>query len=172
LIIIAAAGLVVAAAILIAGRVHHPNYYLGLFGRTGVDVYSLKSLLATVALGLAAVQVTLALWLYQKLPGAGRAPKPIGLTHRMVGSVLVIVTLPVAVHCLLAYGVQLSSLRVAVHSLAGCFFYGAFVAKVIAVQSRKLPGWVLPVLGGLLAVVIVLLWYTSALWYYNGYSLP
>ena len=27
--------------------------------------------------------------------------------------------------------------RVAVHSLAGCFFYGAFVAKVLLVQSRR-----------------------------------
>src|SRR5215472_17776061 len=87
LIIIAVAGLAVAAALYIAGRVHTPDYTIGLFGRSGVDAISLKSLLATVALGLAAVQVTLALWLYQKLPGAGRAPKPIGLTHRVVGSV-------------------------------------------------------------------------------------
>lgn len=172
LTVIAVAGLAVAAAIFIAGRVHSPDYTIGLFGRTGVDAISLKSLLAVVALGLAVVQVILALWLYQKLPGAGRPTKPVGLTHRAVGGVLVIVTLPVAVHCLLAYGVQFTSLRVAFHSVAGCFFYGAFVAKVIIVQSRKLPGWALPVAGGLLAVTLALLWYTSALWYYNGYSLP
>jgi hypothetical protein len=68
--------------------------------------------------------------------------------------------------------VQLTSLRVAVHSLAGCFFYGAFVAKVLLVQSRRLPGWVLPVAGGVLAVDVGVLWYTSALWYYNGFELP
>jgi hypothetical protein len=32
---------------------------------------------------------------------------------------------------------------------------------------------VLPVAGGVLAVVVVgVLWYTSALWYYNGFQLP
>ena len=82
------------------------------------------------------------------------------------------ITVPIAVHCLIAYGVQLTSLRVAVHSLACCFFYGAFVAKVLLVQSLWLPGWALPVAGGALAVVVGVLWYTSALWYYNGYRLP
>jgi uncharacterized membrane protein HdeD (DUF308 family) len=61
---------------------------------------------------------------------------------------------------------------VAIHSVAGCFFYGAFAAKVLAVHSRRLPGWVLPVAGGTLAVVLGVLWYTSALWYYHGFQLP
>ena len=80
--------------------------------------------------------------------------------------------MPIALHCLIAYGVQLTSVREAVHSLAGCFFSGAFVAKVLLVQSRRVPGWALPVAGGTLAVVIGVLWYTSALWYYNGYRRP
>jgi hypothetical protein len=81
-------------------------------------------------------------------------------------------TVPVAVHCLFTYGVQLSSLRVAVHSLAGCFFYGVFTAKILLVHSRRLPGWALPAAGGILALLVAVLWYTSALWYYNGYQLP
>ncbi len=67
---------------------------------------------------------------------------------------------------------QLTSARVAVHSLAGCFLYGAFVAKVLLVHTRRLPGWVLPVAGGMLAVTVAVLWYSSALWYYNGSQLP
>jgi len=172
LVIIAAAGLAVTAAIFIFGRVHTPDSYLGLFGRSYANVIPLKSLLATIALVLAGVQLVLALWIYQKLPGAGRAPKPVGLTHRVVGGVALVVTLPVALHCLLAYGVQFYTPRVAIHSIAGCFFYGVFVAKVIAVQSRRISGWVLPVAGGLLVVILVVLWYTSSLWYYNGFSLP
>ncbi len=93
------------------------------------------------------------------------------LAHRVIGFGLFALTVPIAVHCLLAYGVQLTSLRVAVHSIAGCFFCGAFVAKVLLVQSRRLPGWALPVAGPL-AVVVGVLWYTSALWYYNGFQLP
>jgi hypothetical protein len=50
--------------------------------------------------------------------------------------------------------------------------YGAAVAKVVLAQTRRLPGWVLPAAGGTLAVVVAVLWYTSALWYYNGYQLP
>jgi hypothetical protein len=110
--------------------------------------------------------------MYRKLPGAGVAPKRVGLTHRIVGGVAFVVTLPVAIHCAIAYGVQVTDPRVLVHSIAGCFFYGAFVAKVLLVQTKRLPGWTLPVAGGILAVLLIVLWYTSALWYYNGLKLP
>ena len=92
------------------------------------------------------------------------------LAHRIIGFALFALTVPIALHCLVAYGVQLTSLRVAVHSLAGCFLYGAFAAKVV--HSRRLPGWALPAAGGTLAVLAAVLWCTSALWYYNGYQLP
>src|ERR1017187_6259199 len=173
--IIGLIGLVTAGILYIVGRaiVNTSSYStVGLFGQTGVGVLSLKSLLATIALGLAVVQVGLALWLYQKLPFAGRAPKRIGITHRTVGVVAGIATLPVAIHGAIAYGVQVSSLRVGIHSIAGCFFYGAFLAKVLLVHTKRLPGWALPVAGGILAVLLAVLWYTSALWYYNGFSLP
>jgi Family of unknown function (DUF6529) len=162
----------VTAALYVAGRLNTPNYAASLFGRSGLDAIVLKSVLATVALGLAVLQVLLALWIYRKLPLAGSPPRPARLAHRVIGFALFALTVPIAVHCLLAYGVQLTSPRVAVHSIAGCFFYGAFVAKVLLVQSRRLPGWVLPVAGGVLAVVVGVLWYTSALWYYNGFQLP
>ncbi|MGH2974693.1 MAG: DUF6529 family protein [Solirubrobacterales bacterium] len=62
--------------------------------------------------------------------------------------------------------------RVAVHSLAGCFFYGAVAAKLTIVRSRRLPGWTLPLAGGTLVVLVAVLWYTSALWYFNDFRLP
>jgi hypothetical protein len=162
----------VAVALYVVGRVHQVNPASSLFGQQYGAVVALKAVLATVALGLAVLQVLLAVWMYRKLPLAGSPPRPVPLAHRVVGFGLFALTLPIAVHCLIAYGVQLTSLRVAVHSLAGCFFYGAFVAKVVLVQTRRLPGWVLPAAGGTLAVVVAVLWYTSALWYYNGYQLP
>jgi len=165
-------GAAVTAALYAVGRLRAPDYTVSLFGQSGVAAVTLKSLLATVVLGLAVVQVLLALWLYRKLPLAGSAPRPVRLSHRIIGFGLFALTVPIAVHCLLAYGVQLTSTRVAVHSLAGCVFYGAFTAKVLIVQSRRLPGWALPAAGGLLAVLVAVLWYTSALWYYNGYQLP
>ena len=160
----------VAVAIYVAGRLNPPDYTFTLFGQA--NPFGVKSLLATVALGLAVLQVLLALWIYRRLPLAGRPPRAVPTLHRVAGFVLFAVTVPIAVHCLIAYGVQLTSARVAVHSLAGCFFYGAFVAKVLLVQSRRLPRWALPVAGGTLAVVLGVLWWTSALWYYNGFRLP
>jgi hypothetical protein len=162
----------VTVALYAAGRLHTPDSTLGLFGRTGLAAIAFKSVLASVALGLAVLQVLLALWIYRKLPLAGSPPRPVRLAHRGIGFGLFALTVPIAVHCLLAYGVQLTSVRVAVHSLAGCFFYGAFAAKVLLVHSRRLPGWALPAAGGTLAVVVGVLWYTSALWYYNGLQLP
>ena len=175
-ILIGVIGLAVTATLYFVGRaiVKTSSYStVGLFGVTSLTgVWSLKSLLSTVALGLAVVQVVLALWMYRKLPGAGVAPKRVGLTHRIVGGVAFVVTLPVAIHCAIAYGVQVTDPRVLIHSIAGCFFYGAFVAKVLLVQTKRLPGWTLPVAGGILAVLLIVLWYTSALWYYNGLKLP
>ncbi|WP_433418523.1 DUF6529 family protein [Microtetraspora malaysiensis] len=54
--------------------------------------------------------------------------------------------------------------RVALHSLAGCFFYGAFAAKVLIVRRRRLPGWALPLAGGTLVILIAILWSSAALW--------
>ncbi len=162
----------VTGALYAVGRLHPPSYTFSLFGQTGLAAITLKSLLASMVLGLAALQVLLALWIYRKLPLAGGPPRPVRLTHRVAGFALFALTVPIAVHCLIAYGVQLTTARVAVHSLAGCFFYGAFTAKVLLVRSRRLPGWALPAAGGVLAILVAVLWYTSALWYYNGYQLP
>ncbi|MEZ0070388.1 hypothetical protein ABIA32_006441 [Streptacidiphilus sp. MAP12-20] len=154
------------------GRNHTPDYTRSLFGNTGNDAVALKAQLATGVLALAALQVVLALWIYRRLPAVRRVPRAVPRLHRVVGLLLFAATVPVAVHCILAYGVQLTTPRVAVHAIAGCFFYGAFAAKVLLVHSRRLPGWALPLAGGLLVVSVGALWYTAALWYFNGYHLP
>jgi Family of unknown function (DUF6529) len=154
----------------VAGRLHTPDDNFSLFGRVGLDALMLKSTLASIALGMAALQVLLALWIYRKPPLTASPPRPVRLAHRIIGLALFALTVPIALHCLIAYGVQLTSIRVAVHSLAGSFFYGAFVAKILLVQSQRLPGWALPLAGGALGPVVGVLWYTSVLWY-NGYRL-
>lgn len=164
--------LAVAVALYGFGRTHAPSYTMGLFGQHGAAVNRLKAQLGTGMLGLALVQLTLALWLYRRLPGAGVAPPPVPLLHRIGGVSLFLLSLPIAVHCMFAYGVQLGDPRVALHSVAGCCFYGAFAAKVLIVRSRRLPGWALPVAGGLLVVLVAVIWYASALWYFNGSHLP
>lgn len=170
-----AIGLLAAAvtgALYAFGTLHSPDYTFSLFGQDAEGALRLKSLLATVAIGLAVVQVALALWLYRKLPLAGSPPRQVGPAHRVLGVLLFALTVPIAVHCMLAYGVVLSGPRVALHALAGCLFYGAFTAKVLVVQARRLPGWTLPAAGGALAVLLAVLWYSSAIWVYNGFVLP
>lgn len=155
------------------GRAHTPEYAESLFGRRGDDANQLKAELGSALFGLALVQLLLALWMYGRLPLAPRrAPRPVRTVHRAVGLLAFLLSLPIARHCLVAYGVQLSSPRVALHSVTGCVLYGAFVAKVIVVRHRRLPGWALPLAGGALVCAIGLMWYSGALWYVNGYRAP
>ena len=58
--------------------------------------------------------------------------------------------------------------RVLVHSLLGCAFYGAFTTKLLVLRSDRVPGWALPVFGGIVVVLMVGLWFTSSLWYFTG----
>jgi Family of unknown function (DUF6529) len=169
-----------AAALLSAGLYafgteHTPDYGISLFGQTGTETLSLKSWLATAVLAFAVVQLGLALWMYDRLPWIGVAPPRVGTIHRLVGSAAILLTIPIAYHCAFAYGVQTHiDTRIAVHSVAGCFLYGVFLTKVVLVRSGtwRLPGWVVPLVGGTLVTVVAVLWYTSALWYFNDFSLP
>ena len=71
-----------------------------------------------------------------------------------------------------AYGVQTITARMAVHSIAGCLFYGVLVVKIAGVRSRRMPSLTLPLAGSALFTIVAILWYTSALWKFNNYSLP
>jgi hypothetical protein len=164
--------LAVAAALYVFGRIHTPNYAVSLFGWSGISANLLKAELATAMLGLAVYQLVLALWMYGRLPGVGPGPTSVHFAHRAGGILVFLLSLPIAYHCITAYGVQLTTARVTLHSLAGCFFYGAFVAKVVIVRSRQLPGLALPLAGGALITLIAVLWYTAALWQLNGFSAP
>jgi hypothetical protein len=54
-----------------------------------------------------------------------------------------------------------------VHSLAGSAFFGAYVAKVTIVKLKRFPTLVLPIAGGLLFTVLLVVWWTSALWFFR-----
>jgi hypothetical protein len=172
LVAIGALGLAVAAALYAFGRMHMPDYTVSLFGSSGSRANLLKAQLGTLMLGLAGYQLVLALWMFGRLPGVGPGSGTVQRAHRLGGLLVFLISLPIAYHCITAYGVQLSTPRVTLHSLAGCFFYGALVAKVLVVESRRLPRWVLPVAGGTLVALVAALWYTAALWQLNGLSSP
>jgi hypothetical protein len=166
-------GLAVVGGLYAFGTQHTPDYGTSLFGQTATDTLPLKSWLATALLALAAAQLTLALWIYGRLPGVISGGRSVNTTHRAIGALAILVTLPIAYHCAFAYGVQTHiDTRIAVHSIAGCFLYGAIAAKLLIVRLDPLARWILPLAGGTVVTLVAVLWYTSALWYFNGYSLP
>ena len=172
LLLFALAGAAVAVVLGIYADQHDPaGQALFTLGFSGT--INMKAWLATLAAVLAVAQIVLALRLYGKI-GSGPAAAWIGPTHRLVGTLAFLVTLPVAYHCLWSLGFESDAdqTRRFVHSLLGCVFYGAFTVKVLSVRSHRLPGWVLPWVGGLVFAVLVALWATSSLWFFNTAGFP
>ncbi len=160
-------GAVVAVIVGVYGRVHDPsNTKLKLFFS---DTIHFKAWAATLVVALAIVQLFGGLWMFGKLPG-GQAPSWVGPAHRLTGTLALLVSLPVAYHCLFSLGFNPGQThgRQFVHSILGCTFYGAFVTKVLVVRSRRMPAWAIPVVGGLLFTTLVLLWLTSSFWFFRN----
>jgi hypothetical protein len=142
--------------------------YTDLITTVFSSTIAFKAWFATAALAFVVVQLLTAARIYGRvgfLPERGPA---IATTHRWSGRIAFLLTLPVFFHCVTILGFQTPDARVAVHSLAGTFVYGAFAAKVIIVRDRELPGWALPAAGLTLASILVVLWLTSALWYFTN----
>jgi hypothetical protein len=165
------AGCTVAVALGVYGHEHDPALRpLFLLGFSGM--LQLKTWLATSALALVLVQVVTALWMWGRLPGVGPARRWVGHVHRWSGSLAFVVLVPVALHCLWSLGFATTSTRVLAHSVAGCAFYGAYCAKMLGLRVRGLPGWALPLLGGLVFTALIVLWLSSALWFFTRSGLP
>jgi hypothetical protein len=164
-LIAVALGVLVAVGLGVFGKVHEPQFFsINVAGfSSGLAV---KSWLATVAVVLALFQLASAFAMYRLIPG-GKAPAWIGTAHVWSGRLAVLASVPVAVHCLYALGFQSYDNRVLFHSLFGCFFYGAFVTKMVLLTRKGLPGWVIPVAGGLVFFGLVYVWLTSALWFFQ-----
>jgi hypothetical protein len=171
------AGAVVALLVGVFGRLHDPT----LNGTTTLGyptVLAMKTVVATGIGVLAVVQLVTALWLFGKL--GIRAPSWLGTVHRTTGGTALVLVLFVAYHCLWSLGLEVGRLpdgekvstRTFVHGLLGCAVVGAIVVKIVAVRSRRAPGWFLPVAGGLLFSLLVLAVLTSAAWYVTTKGWP
>ncbi len=160
------AGALVALSLGIYGRVHDPT------GESLVTLFftrtiTLKAWLATAVVVLAVVQLLSALRMYGKL-GKGTGPRWLRTSHRIGGTGAFLLAIPVAYHCLWALGFQYQTgTRVLFHGIFGCLFFGTFATKVLVVEQRRMPRWALPVIGGALFTVLVLVWATSALWFFR-----
>jgi hypothetical protein len=155
----------VAVALGVYGRLHEPTgIAVNVSGFSSAQ--AVKAWLASAAAALAVVQLFSALAMYGRLPGV-TAPTWTAALHRACGRLAFLFAVPVAVHCLYALGFQTYNLRVLVHSLLGCVFFGVFTVKMLVLTKRGLAGWVLPLCGGLVFAGLVMLWLTSSLWFFT-----
>ncbi len=172
-----AAGAAIAVIIGVFGRLHDPT----LDGTTTLGfrtVIQMKVVVSTLVFILVLGQGLGALVLYGKLPI--KAPPWLGKAHRASGGLALLLAVFVAYHCLWALGLEYGHLhngekvgaRTVIHGLLGCAVFGAIAVKIAAVRARKAPGWFLPVAGGLLFSLFVLVILTSAGWYYANYGWP
>ncbi|MDI6104794.1 DUF6529 family protein [Actinoplanes sp. NEAU-A12] len=149
--------------------------YASLHRPTGVAVTMLgvssplavKAWLASASALLGAFQLATASAMYGQLPRV-TAPPWTGTAHRWSGRIAFLLSIPVAVHCLYALGLQSSSPRVLLHSLLGCLFYGAFTVKMLFLTKQGLTGWALPTAGGIVFAALTALWLTSSLWFFTA----
>ena len=160
LVVALASGCAVAVVLGVYARLHHPTHYALDVAGFSSPLYA-KAWLTTAAAAFAVVQLATG----YRITRAAAAPAWMATVHRWSGRIAILLTVPVIVHCLYALGFQAYSARVLAHSVLGCIFYGAFVAKMLSLVERdKMPKWVLPVLGGVVFVSLIALWATSALW--------
>jgi hypothetical protein len=171
LLIPALIGAAVAVGLGVYGHAHDPTGKT-IFSLVFTKTINMKAWFATGAGVLAIFQLLSALRIYGKLPWPRKIPRWLPLIHRLSGTAVFLLAVPVAYHCLWALGFQDYTNRVLVHSIAGCFFFGAFAAKVVVVESKNLPGFALPVAGGLLFAGLVVIWFTSAWWFFNQFGFP
>ncbi|MFL6079046.1 MAG: DUF6529 family protein [Ornithinibacter sp.] len=172
-----AAGAVVALLVGVFGTVHDPT-----LGRTTTlgfrTVIDMKVAATMVIAVLAALQLLGGLWMYGRLGPA--VPSWVGTAHRIAGVTTALLVVFVSYHCLWTLGLVTGTwadgrpvtTRTVVHALIGCAVIGALVVKVVAVRSRRAPGWFLPTAGGLLFALLVGAVMTSALWYLAAKGWP
>jgi hypothetical protein len=160
LLVAVAVGILVSVGLGVYGRLHQPTF-AGLSVAGFSSGTAAKSWLGSAAFALVVVQLLSAVAMYRT-----RIRWLSGL-HRWSGRVAVLLTVPVAVHCLYALGFQLGSPRVLAHSLAGCFLYGVFAAKMLVLPRPDAPRWAVPVLGGVLFSALTAVWLTSSLWFFG-----
>jgi hypothetical protein len=156
---------VVALTVGVVARTQQDDSPEGYFELFFSDPIHLKAWFATAAAVLAFVQIVTAAWIFRRIPV--EKPPWVNAVHRWSGRLLFLCTLPVAYHCIFKLGFQTGDDRVLIHSLVGSAFFGAYVAKVLIVRMRRFPVWVIPTAGGLLFTTLIVVWYTSALWFFS-----
>ncbi len=154
----------------VASKTHRQPYEAPFFHLFFSDTLHLKAWLITAALLLALGQLLTASRIYEMMyfPPRGHFYH---VVHRWSGRAAILLTLPVAYHCIFLLGFGTYNARAYIHSLLGSFLYGAVVAKVLIVRSSGFRSWVLPIAGAVLFSILLGLWLTSGFWFFSTLGL-
>lgn len=162
-----AAGAAVALFLGVYAAVHEPtgrDFVLTGFS----DAAAWKSALASLTAFLFVVQTTLGLRIAGRL-GPRQAPPPWAAElHRLVGTVAFGCSLPVVFHCIWTLGYRGDDTRVALHGVLGCVAYGLYVVQVLSPAPADRPHRPSAVIGSLLGLCVLGVWWTSAYVHYTG----
>jgi uncharacterized protein DUF6529 len=144
-------------------RLHAPTGHAPL--RLGFALPGeMKIWLTRAAAALACFQLASGLRIDGRVNVPRHLPHWFRYVHRATGTVAVALAVPVAFDCVAAFGFHATSPRIVLHGLAGLFLFGAFAAKVVAVQRRRRPTWLIPAAGAALFAALALLWLTTLGW--------
>ena len=177
LVLVLLAGGAVAVTLGVYGQLHTPAaqrsttlMFWSLSFDTAQAMLQFKSIFTTIAIVFALMQLVSGLRLREHISWPRSMPLWYSDFHRLCGTLALVFSLPVAYHCLWSLGFQTSTnnTRAVVHSFLGCFFYGAFVTKVLAVRTSRVPNWLVPVVGGLVLASLAGIWVSSALYFFAG----
>lgn len=123
-----------------------------------MDTDTIKAVLTTIALVLAANQLFLIAVGYGKLRLPGLSAAVASRTHRRFGDVIIVLVLVTGAMCAIVYGIDEDDM--VTHGVAGAVLAGVFAVKVGIVRLGG-PGWAFPLLGLTLATLLAVTWATS-----------
>jgi len=131
-----------------------------------MDVFLLKALGASLAFGLAVLNLVIMLQLYGKVRLFPWTPESLAWWHRRQGDVILILFGLIAYHCVKYGYIDPASPRVLSHSVLGSLALTMIALKLVAV--RWVPRWMerIAVLGGALFAATTGTVLTSVLWYF------
>ncbi len=126
-----------------------------------------KSLLATVVLAIAFVQLVLMAfgrgWIGGSPP---RVRRRLIKFHRFEGYVTFLIILWIAYNCVFNVGVSLGTARIVVHGLLGITVIGLVLSKISIAEGMRRYYERLPLLGFTLLGAVISIWVVSAGWYF------
>jgi len=131
-----------------------------------MDVFLLKVVGASLAFGLAVLNLLIMLQLYGKVRLFPWTPESLAWWHRRQGDVILVLFVVIAYHCLKHGYIDPASPRVLSHSVLGSLTLVVIALKFVVV--RWVPRWMarIAVIGGALFAATTGTVLTSVLWYF------